>query len=267
MKNINRSLKIFSVIMLLTFIFSVAAFAEPEGDTSQATQPEIGETVTQDINITENITQETPSVTNTASETEALTSVITTAQNNTPISTTRSRVTTTKKVTTTAGTEKQNESDNADLSSLEVKVVTADNKEFTLILSPKFDANVKTYTAEIKEKISSVEINAKTKSSAAKADVPSDIELLQGNNIIKVVVTAENGTKKTYEINIKYSYSIDEPTTALTTTTTQPQVTQAVSTQGANYTMNTYTKLGIVFAIGGVALLGISIYLFFKKND
>ncbi len=255
MKNINRSLKIFSVLMLFIFIFSVAAFAQPDDETSQ---PNDDEVITQTV--TENTTQRTEIATSHEPETTQTAPPPSTA---TAVRTTAKRVNTTKRVTVTK-TESRKKSDNADLSSLTVTALSDSGNEIQLTLSPNFSADEKVYNADIDFAVASVSVGAKAQSSAAKVSIPSQINLVKGSNIIQVVVTAEDGTKKTYEININYSF---EETSAPVTSSTLPEITQAANIVEDSGKMNTYTKLGIVFAVGGVALLGISVYLFFKRND
>lgn len=59
------------------------------------------------------------------------------------------------------------------------------------------------YTHEVPNQVSKVTVYAKPVSSKAKVTGTGSVTLKEGNNTINVTVTAENGAKKTYTINIK----------------------------------------------------------------
>ena len=70
-------------------------------------------------------------------------------------------------------------------------------------LSPKFDKNTLEYTADIKD-ITEITINAQATDSNAKIMISDNYKsLVKGENIVKISVTAENGTAtKTYQIKV-----------------------------------------------------------------
>lgn len=75
--------------------------------------------------------------------------------------------------------------------------LTVEGYDFT------FDGNKTSgYSIQVPESVSSVNISAKSISSKATIDGVGKVNLNPGSNNIKVVVTAENGNKKTYYIDI-----------------------------------------------------------------
>ena len=66
----------------------------------------------------------------------------------------------------------------------------------------EFDSKKTDYTVIVDNDVTEVKIDAKAKSSKASVSGMGTVKLKDGYNEIKVVVTAENGSKKTYTINI-----------------------------------------------------------------
>lgn len=82
---------------------------------------------------------------------------------------------------------------NAELKSL--KIVNYD-------LSPKFKANIYNYNLNIEKDIQSLEVIAEAEKEKAKVEIEGNTNLKEGENIIKINVTAEDGeTIRTYKIN------------------------------------------------------------------
>lgn len=88
--------------------------------------------------------------------------------------------------------DKNYSSDNT-LKSLEIKGIT---------LSPEFNKNTYSYKAAAEAETEKVEIDAKANDSKAKVAGTGLIEVKEGVNEIKVVVTAEDGSKKEYLIEL-----------------------------------------------------------------
>lgn len=88
--------------------------------------------------------------------------------------------------------ENEGKSSNNYLSSLEVEGYT---------LSPKFDKQTLNYTIEDTEK-DTITIKAETDDSRAKTSGTGVIKLNNGENNIRIDVTAENGTVRTYFVKI-----------------------------------------------------------------
>ena len=105
---------------------------------------------------------------------------------------------TTQAQTTTAPAK----SNNANLKSL--SVVGDDNNE--VLITPSFDPNVYEYSADVLGTIKTVQINATLEDAKANVIISNNAneELKAGeNNKITITVTAEDGTKKAYTLNVK----------------------------------------------------------------
>lgn len=89
--------------------------------------------------------------------------------------------------------KEEEKSDNKNLSSL-----TIDKVE----LSPKFDKNTTEYTATVEDDVTELKINAKAEDSKAKVSIDGNTNLADGENVIKIKVTAENDTTRTYFITV-----------------------------------------------------------------
>ena len=123
----------------------------------------------------------------------------TTNQNGEETTTQTEEVTTSEQETTTTTAVL---STNAYLSELEIKGSDGNVVELT----PAFSKDVYDYNAEIPSAISSVSINAFMEDSKANMIISDNAndELIAGeNNKITITVTAEDGTKKAYVVNIK----------------------------------------------------------------
>ena len=69
-------------------------------------------------------------------------------------------------------------------------------------LSPEFSKNVTEYSADVKD-LTSIDINAVANDSSSRIQISDNYQNLQkGENLIKIVVTAENGNTKTYNIKV-----------------------------------------------------------------
>ena len=100
------------------------------------------------------------------------------------------KITPTTKTTTTKTTTAK--SNNANLSDLGIK--PNDFKGFR--------PGITSYDVEVENSVTSIEIYAKTQDPYAKATGGGKKNLSEGKNSFNIVVTAQNGTKKTYTINI-----------------------------------------------------------------
>lgn len=104
--------------------------------------------------------------------------------------------------TTTQAPQEAPKSNNANLKTL--NVVSDDDSE--VALSPKFDSLVYEYEATVPSTVKTIAINATMEDSKANMVISNNVndELTPGeNNKITVTVTAEDGTKKAYVINVK----------------------------------------------------------------
>ncbi len=88
--------------------------------------------------------------------------------------------------------EKEEKSSNANLASLTIGSGT---------LTPKFNKSTTTYAVTLEDDVTSLTVNAKAEDSKAKVEISGNTNLKQGKNPITILVTAEDGTTKTYTIN------------------------------------------------------------------
>lgn len=90
-------------------------------------------------------------------------------------------------------TEKPEESDNNNLESLSISGYE---------LTPKFSADVKEYSLTITEDVEKLDITAEPEDKNAEVKIEGNENLLIGENTIKIIVTAEDGTERTYTLNV-----------------------------------------------------------------
>ena len=69
-------------------------------------------------------------------------------------------------------------------------------------LSPNFKSSVTSYSIEVNYGVTSVSVNAVKNHAKASVSISGGRELSVGNNTIKIVVTAQDGTKRTYTVNV-----------------------------------------------------------------
>lgn len=93
---------------------------------------------------------------------------------------------------TGSGTTVKKSSDNS-LAKLEIEGVE---------LSPKFTKDVYEYTAVVESNIEKIDISASANHSKATITGKGEKELVEGDNKFEIVVKAENGSTRTYTINI-----------------------------------------------------------------
>lgn len=111
---------------------------------------------------------------------------------------------TTEQTTTTAApaTTQAPKSNNANLKTL---LINGDD-DSSVSLSPAFDPNVYEYSATVAATVKTVQINATMEDAKSNMVISNNVneELIAGeNNKITITVTAEDGTKKAYVLNIK----------------------------------------------------------------
>lgn len=101
-------------------------------------------------------------------------------------------------------------------------------------LSPAFSASITSYNVSVKNSVTECRISATAADSAAKVEVTGSATLKIGKNTRSVIVTAPNGTQKTYTINITRSETDDEVTSSEEPTDTNPL---EVAVEGVNLTL------------------------------
>ena len=70
------------------------------------------------------------------------------------------------------------------------------------ILSPQFSSDITEYTLTVGMDVSSLDIEAVPSDEASEVTITGNDELLEGTNTVEIVVTAEDGTERTYTINV-----------------------------------------------------------------
>ena len=109
-------------------------------------------------------------------------------------------------VTAKNGTVKVNPpviaSKNNNLASMTVAAVRADGSSYNVPLSPEFSKDVTKYNISVEEGVTDLVVAAKTEDSKAKIYVQW-ANLDPGDNTTKIIVTAEDGSKKEYVIYTK----------------------------------------------------------------
>lgn len=89
--------------------------------------------------------------------------------------------------------KEDNKSSNKNLSSLSIEGIELD---------PKFNKETTQYAAKVDGDVTELKIDAKAEDSKAKVTVEGNKDLKEGDNVIKVKVTAEDDTTRTYFITV-----------------------------------------------------------------
>ena len=69
-------------------------------------------------------------------------------------------------------------------------------------ISPAFDKNTTEYSLEVPDDTETINVSAQVNDSTARVNGTGIIDVSEGTNKVKVVVTAQNGSTKTYTINV-----------------------------------------------------------------
>ena len=101
-------------------------------------------------------------------------------------------------------------------------------------LSPAFSPNVTSYNITVKNSVTELKVYAVPADSKSKVDVNGSAKLAIGKNTRSIVVTAPNGTQKTYTLNITRNETDDEVIEPET-----PTNPLEVTVDGATYTILT----------------------------
>lgn len=253
---------VISLILIFTLLFSFCAFAEP-GDEGQVTEP-----VSHEQSDPAPTPDPTPDPTQTPEPVTETTQAPQNNQNNQ--NNQRQQL---------QGTTAARNSDNT-LKSLSVSGKTESGETVAIALEPAFKADVREYSISVPFEVVRLEINADANNSRARINIPAGyLKLDLGANKSFIYVTAENGTRRTYQINTVRNEQ-QETTTELTTVeeTTEVTTAEAITAEATTAevtvpdttvksSMNTYTKLGCIFAAAGILLLICSVVLFIRKRN
>ncbi len=238
----KKPFKIITLIMIILMSLSVVSFAAPEGETQS---PETQQQETQPDN-------QTPSPEPAPQQPAA----------------------------NQQGGQANNRSSNANLSSLTVVGKTETDESISVALSPEFKSGTRTYSASVPFEVVRFEITATAADGKAKINIPEGyLSLDVGSNKSLIYVTAENGTRRTYQINTQRAEqaetAAEEQTTVPETVSETQSVTEAAATvpienqvavPSEDAGLNKYTKLGIVFGVSGALLVVIAVAVLFKKR-
>ena len=93
-------------------------------------------------------------------------------------------------------------SKNNNLSSMSIAAVREDGSSYDVTLSPAFSKDVTKYNISVEQGVTDLVVSAKTEDAKAKINVQWP-NLDPGDNTTKVIVTAEDGSKKEYVIYTK----------------------------------------------------------------
>lgn len=202
-KEIMKNKKIIIVLIMIISIFFAINYVYAENETGttetgNTTQENNTNKESSETNTTKNEetkteetkkTEQTETPTETKEPEKTVEPTKTTETNTTNKNTTITNTTTKSTTTTTQTTTK---SSNADLGNLGITPY-----DFSGFIASKTK-----YEVSVPNSVKSVEVYAKAKDSKATISGTGNVELKEGQNTEEVVVTAEDGTKKTYTIVI-----------------------------------------------------------------
>ncbi len=145
-------------------------------------------------------------------------------------------------------------------------------------LSPAFNKETLEYSVELEPETTSIKVSATKEDSKASVVGTGDIEVSEGDNQIKIVVTAENGNERTYVINAKVKelspivvkigkeeYTVVRKKGVIETPNTYKETTIKINNEDVPAFESEITKLvlvGLKDSKGDTAL-----YVYDQKND
>lgn len=124
-------------------------------------------------------------------------------------------VTVTVKEKTTTNTNTNNNNNNNTTTTI-TKSSNANISKLTLSVEGlSFKSNQTTYNIKVGEDVENITVGVTLAHKKATYAVSGNKDLKAGNNVIKIVVTAENGTKKTYKINVEKAGNAEDTSAEL----------------------------------------------------
>ncbi len=197
-KNNTKIKKILTITILALAISSLTVFAEDANTTNVTVENETS---------TETNTASTPN--STPNQTTNTVKQNTTSSNNansTNTTSNKSNVDNSKK-TSTYKTTNTNTVSNNEVTEAQTNIKSSNANLSNLGITPHdfsgFKESKTEYNVTVPNTISEVQVYATKKDSNATITGTGSVKLEEGKNVVKVVVTAEDGTTKTYTINIK----------------------------------------------------------------
>lgn len=127
-------------------------------------------------------------------------------------------------------------------------------------LTPEFNQDVTSYSANIGEEVTEVEVVAEVNSEKTKYEVVGNTELKDGENTVTITVTAENGTVTTYEVKLLKNV---EPAPIEDNTNNTPVDTNKTETK-INYKLILIIGVIVLITIIGITF---AILYYRKQND
>ena len=130
------------------------------------------------------------------------------------------------------------------------------------LLNPPFDTNLTNYNVEISNKTTNLNIFAASENENAIVEIIGKDDLKEGDNLVKIIVTAQDGkTKKVYEINAYKRNAQEENKEKLE----QIYEAQRTSNEKTDTTQKNKTKI-IYVLITAIVIMGISVAIYYKKG-
>ena len=141
------------------------------------------------------------------------------------------------------------------------------------LLTPPFDANETKYRIDVAEDIKDLNIFAVPENENARVQISGEKDLKEGNNIITILLTAENGftTKKyiveAYKRNKEEQKTYEEEQKDQTEKLDEAYQIEKIDGTDSNIKKENSAKNIIVATIAGIALTsGIGIFIYFRNR-
>lgn len=126
---------------------------------------------------------------------------------------------TVKKKATTSSTKNNNTSSNKNTSTKNTTSKKSSNANLSKITlgveGLSFNKSQTTYTVKVGEDVNKLAISVKTEDSKATYTISGNKDFKAGTNVVKITVSAEDGTIKVYKINVEKEGNIEESSSSL----------------------------------------------------
>ena len=136
-------------------------------------------------------------------------------------------------------------------------------------ISPEFDKQTQDYNIEGEVDTDKIKIEAIQEDSRAKVSGEGEVELKAGENKIRIDVTAENGTVRTYFINVNRQGKIEETNNTneeIENTYNLDSIQSSTTNKQTNTSSNEVTKPIIIIIAIIVILVIVAIFMKSSKN-
>ncbi len=139
------------------------------------------------------------------------------------------------------------------------------------LLNPPFDTNLTNYNVEISNKTTNLNIFAASENENAIVEIIGKDDLKEGDNLVKIIVTAQDGkTKKVYEINAYKRNAQEEENYIRQQEENKEKLeqiyeAQRTSNEKTDTTQKNKTKI-IYVLITAIVIMGISVAIYYKKG-